>query len=49
MLLYHPKSTTPVECHPTQVEAMKKNGWTENKPAAKTPQTSKSQTKEQED
>jgi len=33
MLLYHPNSDDPVDCHPTQIEAMKEKGWVESLPA----------------
>jgi len=32
MLLYHPNSDAPVDCHPTQIEAMKEKGWVESLP-----------------
>jgi len=30
MLLYHKKANAPVDCHPTQIEAMKRKGWAES-------------------
>lgn len=32
MLMYHPKATEPVDVHPSQVENMKAQGWTEEAP-----------------
>ena len=32
MLLYHPESKDPVDAHPTQVEWMKQNGWSDKPP-----------------
>ena len=29
MLMYHKDSKEPVDVHPSQVESMKNNGWTE--------------------
>lgn len=37
MLLYHPKATAPVDCHPTQIEHMKSKGWTEDLKKMKKP------------
>ena len=30
--LTHPNSKSPVDCHPTQVENMLRNGWKEAEP-----------------
>ena len=36
MKMYHPNGHSVVECHPTQVENMKRSGWTTEKPKPKT-------------
>lgn len=41
MLLYHKNATDPVDCHPTQIEWMKSNGWTEGPPEKKKPPAKK--------
>ena len=35
MLMYHKDSKEPVDVHPSQVENMQRNGWTEVKPKPK--------------
>lgn len=50
--LYPPGGGEPVRAHPTQVEAMKASGWTEENPApapvAEDPEESEDQTEAQE-
>ena len=37
MLMYHPDSKEPIDAHPSQIESMKNNGWTEKPVKSKPP------------